>query len=137
MIYFFINLCIHLLVSFCILLMILHFVAKNKHRRNKKGISFLLPVVLTLIFVFQVLRISAPRVLDTVYIIKNNFQTVSGQVESVGFLNHALVMDGETYYYNPFIYKPEVGDSLKISYTPFAHYISQLALGLPEDISIK
>lgn len=128
MVYFFINLCLHLAVSLILLLLLLKFVSNNRNRRNRKGISYLLPAVLTVVFLIQVLSVSAPRALDSVYVIKQNYQTISGRVESVKYMNHALVIDGETYYYNPFIQEPHTGDNLEISFTPYAHYIAVLSL---------
>jgi hypothetical protein len=39
-------------------------------------------------------------------------------------LNHTVVINKTVYYYDPFLYKPEKGDELIISYTPNARYIS-------------
>lgn len=128
MLYFFINLCFHFLISAGLLLILLRFVSNNKNHRNRKGISYLLPIVITVVFLFQTVSVTAPRLMDSVYIMKENYQTISGKVESVGYLNHALVIDGEKYYYNPFIFKPQAGDILEISFTPYAHYVSILAL---------
>lgn len=126
MVYFFINLGIHLLISSALLFIILRFVSNNQKRRNRRGISYLLPVILTIIFLYQAVTVSAPRILDSVYVIKSNYETIIGRVEKVEYLNHALVIDGESYYYNPFILKPQVGDRLQISYTPYAHYVAVL-----------
>ena len=131
MIYFFINLCIHFLISIGLLLALLRFVSNNQKHKNRRGISYLLPVVITVIFLFQAISVTAPRLLDCVYVMKQNYETISGKVESVGYLNHALVIDGEKYYYNPFIFKPQAGDILEISFTPYAHYVSELALAQP------
>ena len=131
MIYFCINLCIHFLISIGLLLALLRFVSNNQKHKNRRGISYLLPVVITVIFLFQAVSVTAPRLLDSVYVLKQNYETISGKVESVGYLNHALVIDGEKYYYNPFIFKPQAGDILEISFTPYAHYVSELALAQP------
>ena len=128
MVYFFINLFLHLLLSAALLLLILKGVSNNQKRRNKKGIAYLLPAVLTLFFLILTVSYSAPRLMDSVYVVKKNFQTTIGEVESVGYLNHLLVIDGNKYYYNPFLFKPQAGDTLEISYTPYAQYIMVLAL---------
>lgn len=128
MVYFFINLCFHFLISIGLLLVLLRFVSNNQKRKNKKGITYLLPVVVTVVFLFQAVSVTAPRLMDSVFVMKTNYQTISGKVESVGYLNHALVIDGQKYYYNPFIFKPQAGDVLEISYTPYAHYVADLAL---------
>ena|ERR1035437_1413971 len=122
MVYFFINLCLHLLVSVVLLLIILRFVANNQKQKTKKGIFFLLPAVLTVIFLFQVLSFTTPRIMDSVYVVKQSYQTVTGRVDEVKYMNHALKIKGETYYYNPFMLNPKVGDIYDVSYTPHAHY---------------
>lgn len=126
MVYFYINLIGHLAGSVLLLLIIMRFVSNNRQHKNKKGIAFLLPVFVTVIFLIQVMSFSVPRVLDSVSIIKNSYSTVTGHVESVGLLNNAMKVDGKTYYYNPFLYNPQVGDLLEISYTPYAHYVADL-----------
>jgi hypothetical protein len=126
MVYFIINLIAHLAVSVLLLLIIMRFVSNNRQHKNKKGISFLLPVFVTVIFLMQVMSFSVPRVLDSVSIIKKSYNTVTGRVESVGFLNNSILVDGKTYYYNPFLYNPREGDLLEISYTPYARYIADL-----------
>ncbi len=100
---------------------------KNRKRTNKRGIYFLLPVAVVLIFLYQVIAFSVPRVLDSVSVIKNNYQTETGVVESIGFLNHSVTMNNKTFYYNPFMFEPQKGDTLVILYTPNAHYAYSLS----------
>lgn len=125
-VYFFINLALHGLVSLGLLMLLLYFASRNRKRKNRRGLSFLLPVIAVLIFLFQTITVFIPRVLDSVYVIKSNYQVVTGVVESVEFLNHAVVIDGESYYFNPFLFKPETGDRLTISYTPYAHFAPEM-----------
>ncbi len=132
MVYFFINLCLHLLVSIVLLLVILRLVDNNKKQKNKRGIFFLLPAILTIVFLFQVLTYTAPRIMDTVSILKQSYQTVTGRVDEVKYMNHALQIKGETYYYNPFMLNPKVGDIYDVSYTPSAHYALTLVPSIAE-----
>ena len=127
MVYFFINLILHAAISFGLLMLLLFLSEKNRKRSNKRGIYFLLPVVVVLIFLYQVITFSVPRILDSVTVIKNNYQTETGVVESIGFLNHSVTMDNKTYYYNPFMFEPQKGDTLVILYTPNAHYAYSLS----------
>lgn len=127
MVYFFINLILHAAISFGLLMLLLFLSEKNRKRSNKRGIYFLLPVVVVLIFLYQVITFSIPRILDSVTVIKNNYQTETGVVESIGFLNHSVTMDNKTYYYNPFMFEPQKGDTLVILYTPNAHYAYSLS----------
>lgn len=118
----------HLVVSLALLRVLLHFVSNNVQHKNKRGIAFLLPVIITIIFLVQTMTFTVPRILDSVNVIKESYKTRTGQVQSVGFLNHSIQMDGETYYYNPFLYKPKAGDELEITYSPNARYIADLKL---------
>ena len=127
MVYFFINLILHAAISFGLLMLLLFLSEKNRKRSNKRGISFLLPVVVVMILLYQVITFSIPRILDSVTVIKNNYQTETGVVESIGFLNHSVTMDNKTYYYNPFMFEPQKGDTLVILYTPNAHYAYSLS----------
>ena len=127
MIYFFINLVLHIAVSFGLLMLLLYLSEKNRKRTNKRGIYFLLPVVIVLIFLYQVITFSVPRVLDSVSVLKNNYQSETGVVESIGFLNHSVTMNNKTFYYNPFMFEPQKGDTLVILYTPNAHYAYSLS----------
>lgn len=133
MIYFFINLSLHFLVSALLLILLLRLVSNNQRRKNRSGISYLFPVAVTIVFLIQVITVSAPRILDSVSVMKQNYQTCTGRVESVKYLNHALVIDGETYYYNPFFPQPQTGDVYEISYTPYAHYISEFSAAQQPD----
>ena len=127
MVYFFINLVLHLAVSFGLLMLLLFFSEKNRKRRNKRGVYFLLPVAVVLIFLYQVISFSVPRVIDTVSILKNSYQTETGVVESIGFLNHSVTMNHKAFYYNPFMFEPKKGDTLVILYTPNAHYAESMS----------
>jgi len=127
LVYFFINLVLHAAISFGLLMLLLFLSEKNRKHRNKRGIYFLLPVVVVLIFLYQVITFSIPRIVDSVTVIKNNYQSETGVVESIGFLNHSVTMDHKTYYYNPFMFEPQKGDTLVILYTPNAHYAYSLS----------
>lgn len=126
MVYFFINLILHLIVSVGLLLLLLFYSDKNKKRLNRRGWTFLLPVIVVLVFLWQTGAVTIPRVIDSVSVIKGNYLTATGVVESVEYLNHAAVIDGTSYYYNPFVYKPKVGDEITVSYTPYAHFAYEL-----------
>lgn len=121
--YYFVNLSLHLLVSAGILALILFLGKKNNERKHRRGVAFLLPAILTIVFLIQVISLSIPRTLDIVHVLKNNYRSTVGTVTSIGFLNNTVVIDGTTYYFDPFQFKPQTGDELFITYTPNAHYI--------------
>jgi hypothetical protein len=126
--YYFINLTLHLMISCGILFLILVSIRQNKTRKTKRGFLFLLPVLLTLIFLFQSASFTIPRALDMIYVLKNNYRTIDGVVTDVGYLNNTMMIDDQTYYFNPFLYKPEEGDQLTVLYTPYARFVGEVKL---------
>ena len=131
--YFWANLGAHLLVSFLLLLILLWAVKNTQHNRWKKGFLFLLPVVLTIVLLVQMALCSIPRVLDTTTILRSTFRMKSGTIESIGSLGNTVVIDGTTFYVNPFSFDMEVGDEVMVKYTPYAHYAYSLEAEEPAE----
>jgi hypothetical protein len=127
-VYFFINLLLHGAVSLTLLLFFFRALRVNYERKNKRGISYLLPVLLTAILLAQVIGFTVPRLLDSVYVMKNNYRTVSGEVESIGVFNNTMRIDGKDYFYNPLssTNKPLEGDYLEISYTRYSRFVNDM-----------
>lgn len=126
MTYFFIDLALHALVSLGILLLLLRSIEQNRSRKTKRGVYFFLPVVLSVLLLLQAAFFTIPRMVDTVYVVKSNYMTIQGEAEQVSFLKNTVQINGHTYYLNPFLYKPENGDILKISYTPYSRYAAEI-----------
>lgn len=125
MIYFIINLILHAIVSFILLMLLLRFVKINRKRKNKRGFTYLLPVVVTIVFILHGIYNTFPKMGDFVSVIKNTYPvTVVGTVESIGFANSNMMIDGKRYYFNPFTYKPKQGDVISGKATQYAHYIT-------------
>lgn len=134
MVYFFVNLMLHSAVTLTLLLFFFRALRVNYERKNKRGISYLLPVLLTVILLSQAIVFTVPRFLDSVYVIKSDYRTISGEVESIGFLNNTMRIDGKKYYYNPLssTNKPMEGDYLEISYTRYSRFVFNMKR-IPED----
>ena len=127
MVYFTFNLMIHLSISSILVVFILRFATTNKKRKNTKGISFLFPVALSVIFLFHATTNTFPKLADTVSVYREISQPLrEGEVESVSFFNNTLVMDGVKYFYNPFIQKPKKGENIKLYCSPHSRYIVKL-----------
>lgn len=134
MVYFFVNLMLHGAISLMLLLILFRALRVNYERKNKKGLSYLLPVILTVILLIQVIGFTIPRLLDSVYVMKGSYQTVIGEVESIGFLNNTMRIDGKDYFYNPLssTNKPLEGDYLEISYARYSGFVFDMKR-VPED----
>jgi len=128
MVYFFINLAIHLGISFLLLFLLLKFVRMNRERKNKHGLTFLIPVLIVLVFFLHGLWNTFPKTADSIAMVKGSYQPiVEGTVEEIGLVNNTLRIDGVVYFYNPFMHKPEVGDTIRISTTQYSNYIAVLS----------
>ena len=129
MVYFFINLIIHIAVSVFLLGGMLRFIRMNRTRKNRKGLTFFMPVVCVAIFSFHAFTNTLPKMADIPAMVQSTYQPMkSGIVESVGWFNNTVVIDGVKYYFNPFAYKPVVGDHLNISATEYAKYIAHFSI---------
>ncbi|MBR5975168.1 MAG: hypothetical protein IK020_08305 [Clostridiales bacterium] len=126
--YFWANLGAHLLVSLIILLILLWAVKNTQQNRWKKGFLFLTPVVLMVILFVQMAIFSIPRVLDTTTVLRSTYHIRTGQIDKIGALGTTIVIDGTTYYVNPFSFDMEVGDEVTVKYTPYAHYAYSLEI---------
>lgn len=126
MLYFFINLAGHALITLVLVLILIRRLRINHERRNRHGFLYLLPVFLTVLILFQAVSFTIPRLLDTTDILRGFYESKTGTVEKIDFLNNAMTIDGERYFYNPLIHKPQVGDQLVITYTDYSGYISDM-----------
>jgi len=126
LLYFFINLAGHALITTALVLLLIRRLRVNQERRNRHGILYLLPVLLTGLILFQAISFTIPRLLDTTDIIRGIYASKTGTVEKIDFLNNAMTLDGERYFYNPMVHKPQVGDRLAIAYTDYSGYISDM-----------
>ncbi|MBO4926973.1 MAG: hypothetical protein J5379_01820 [Clostridiales bacterium] len=131
--YFWTNLAAHLLVSFLLLLLLLWAVKNTQQNRWKKGFLYLLPFVVMVILLVQLSLYSIPRILDTTTVLRSTYRMSSGTIEKVGQFGDKVVIDGVTYYVNPFSFELEKGDEVIVKYTPYAHYAYSLELEVPED----
>lgn len=126
--YFWVNLSAHLLVSFLLLLLFLWCVKNNQHNRWKKGFLFLAPFVVMVILLFQLSIYVVPRILDTTTVLRSTFRITDGTIEDVNSMKNSIVIDGDTYYVNPFSFEYEVGDEVTVKYTPYARYAYELEI---------
>lgn len=133
--YFWANLAGHLLISLILLIVFLWTVKNTQHNRWKHGYLIFAQVVLVIILLVQMALCSIPRLLDTTTVLRSSYRMSSGTIESVSQLKDRVVIDGTSYYINPFSFELKVGDEVTVKYTPYAHYA--YSLELEEDDSFE
>ena len=130
--YFWANLGAHLLVSLIILLILLWAVKNTQQNRWKKGFLFITPVVLMVILFVQMAIFSIPRVLDTTTVLRSTYHIRTGQIDKIGALGTTIVIDGTTYYVNPFSFDMEVGDEVTVKKVVYKKNMMILEAANPE-----
>ena len=123
MVYFFINFTIHGLISLLLLMLLISTFRVNQQRKNKHGLRFFVPFIVALILLAQLSIFTLPRILDTTDVIRSEYSVIQGSVERIGYFNNTLTVDGETYYYNPMVYKPHVDDELRFLVTSYSGFV--------------
>ena len=126
--YFWFNLGGHLFISLILLIVFLWSFKNTQQNRWKKGFLYVLPTVLAVILLIQLALFSIPRILDTSTVLRSTYRMHSGKIESVSSLKDHVVVDGTTYYVNPFSFDLNEGDEVTVKYTPYAHYAYSMEL---------
>lgn len=125
--YFYVNLACHVFV-FCVLVVsMLIFLKRNSERKTKHGFVYLLPLVISLFAVLDMVFLAGPRLVDIQNMTTDSYQFTTGKVESVGFFNNTIVVDGKTFYINPLSDIPPEGSQIRIKHTDYAHYVVELS----------
>jgi len=126
LLYFFLNLLAHAVISSGLVLLLIRRLRINAERRNRRGITYLFPAILAGLILVQMILFTIPRMLDTTDVIRGTYAVRTGTVEKIDFLNNAMTVDGAVYFYNPLVHKPQVGDLLEISHTRYSGYIHEM-----------
>ena len=126
--YFWANLAGHLLITPILLIVFLWAVKNTRQNRWKHGYLIFLQVALLIVLLVQMGLCSIPRLLDTTTVLRSSYRMSSGKIESVSQFKDRIVIDGTSYYINPFSFELKVGDEVTVKYTPYAHYAYSLEL---------
>ncbi|MBQ6271163.1 MAG: hypothetical protein IJK65_05595 [Clostridiales bacterium] len=126
--YFWANLAGHLLITLILLIVFLWTVKNTRQNRWKHGYLIFLQVALLIVLLVQMGLYSIPRLLDTTTVLRSSYRMSSGKIESVSQFKDRIVIDGTSYYINPFSFELKVGDEVTVKYTPYAHYAYSLEL---------
>lgn len=123
MLYFALTLLISLILSGTLLVGLIISLRINWARQNRRPISFLMPVLLMIIFMLITLYLTVPRLLDTVSLLDNNYMIEEIRIDE-GDIGWSRLTDGpRVFFYNQQRFHFENDKTYRISYTPHSLYI--------------
>lgn len=123
MLYFALTLLICLVLSGTLLVGLIISLKINWARQNRRPISFLMPVFLTIVFMLTTLYLTVPRLLDSVFLLNNNYSIEEIHIEDGDIGWNSLTDGTRVFFYNQAKFHPESGKNYRISYTPHSLYI--------------
>jgi hypothetical protein len=96
---------------------------RNHNRRNRRPISYLMPVFLSLLLILFSARFTAPRLFDLVTLISGKYQVNDVLLTEKQIHWGSLEIDGQPYYYNRFQYKPQPEIRYRLTTLPNSHHV--------------
>lgn len=116
--YFLFSLLLSLILVAGLFLLLINRLQVNWTGRNKRGISFLLPVGIVILFFFTVGLDTYPRLLDTVNAIQKNFKTIEISGENINTQNNKYIIFDEIYLASPSEEAIVNDETYSLSYLP-------------------
>jgi len=108
-------------------------VDRNFNRRNKRPISYLAPVFLSLFLIYFSIDYTAPRLFDVVVLISGNYEVQEVELAESQIHWSSLDVDEYAYYYNRFQFKPEPATRYRLTALPNSRHVVRLE-PIAEDI---
>lgn len=99
---------------------------RNYGRRNKRPISYLAPVFLSLILIYFTIDFTAPRLFDLVTLASGNYEVEEIRLTDDQIHWASLEIDGSPHLYNRFQYKPEPGTTYRLTALPNSRHVVKL-----------
>jgi hypothetical protein len=125
--FFVVSLVICLLLSVLLLAGLGRSLRTNWTRKNRRPISYLAPVGLTVAFLILAIWLAVPRVLDVLALVSGDCVREEIQAEE-GQVGWCTWRDGKRHFtFNPWQYQITAGKSYNMTYTPHSFYIVALS----------
>ncbi len=125
--YFYVNLAAHLLVFIALVVAMLICLRRNNKKQTKHGFVYLAPVVCATLAVLYMVFLAGPRILDIKNITSDTYQMTTGKIETIGYLNNTVTVEGKKFYINPLADIPKEGTIVRIKYTEYGNYVLELS----------
>ncbi|HHU53780.1 MAG TPA: hypothetical protein GXZ43_06895 [Clostridiaceae bacterium] len=118
LLYFIFSLGVSLTLAIALLVLLINRLQVNWTRQNKVGISFLLPVLITIILIFVIYLDTQPKVLDLINLFQGNTRTVEAKSEEIKVQGNNLIIDDQTLLISPLSEKISDQKIYRFSYLP-------------------
>lgn len=126
MLFFMMSLVISVFLTAIILVILAKSLTVNWERKNRHQLSYLLPVVLTVVLLYVSLTMAVPRLLDSVAVLSKACPVEEIHAEA-GTIGSMTIQAGErTLHYNPWQFKFTDGQSFRVMYTPRSRFILEV-----------
>lgn len=99
---------------------------RNYGRRNKRPISYLAPVFLSLLLIYFSVDYTMPRLFDLIPLIAKDYEVLEVTADEEEIRWTALLIDGKPYYYNRFQYKPVAATPYRLTALPNSRHVIAL-----------
>ena len=126
MFFFLISLIISLTLAIFLFVILTRCLVVNWERKNKHALSYLRPVLLTLVFLYVCLTVTLPCLLDSVAVLSKNLQTEEITLHSDQMAVMGLKVGGQVYHYQPLQFKLEENHTYRLSFTPRSRFIVEV-----------
>lgn len=124
--YFICNLLVHIFIFILFTAVTLFFHERNRKRKTLHGFMYFAPLFFAIIAVVYALLVPVPRILDLKNVMSKKYTSYTGTVESVSKFKNTITVDDETFFINPASKMPKIGESIRVKYTGYSHYVMEL-----------
>ncbi|MGI6298878.1 MAG: hypothetical protein ACOX1T_06860 [Saccharofermentanales bacterium] len=103
-----------------------HSLERNNLRRNKRAISYLAPVFLSIVLILVTAFFTMPRLQDLVFLLSGNFEMQKVELTASNIRWLTIEIDDKNYIYNKLQYELQPGTSYQITALPNSRHIIRL-----------
>ncbi len=123
MVFFLWSLALSFVLTVILVILLMDALRNNRERKNRHGVSFLMPVALTALFLTLTIGVTIPRVLDSVNFMTQTYSIEEIQIPENGLGWNCLTTDKHRYFYNQWQTHLVSGVNYRIEYTPRSRFI--------------
>ena len=135
MIYFYLSLALTIVISLCLFLLLIRRLRINWAKQNRRKASFLLPSILSLIFLAFVIFELKPRLLDCLDILQNNVYTYSVNSQDIEFVGRRIKHGDKILIRSPWEPGLQSDTLYRIRYAKYSGLVLAFDIQMPEEVT--